>query len=138
MARFAYMVIVICKLFVWAVMWGGIVLAIRAIIDGQVFIGVLILLIGVPIALWVSRIILGVIQMVTVLPIAYVVGRSAEYFEYTNFQVAAAEELHSDRLSLRQGYVLLKMFEALPPRTPGEPVREGYELLGLYEALIRD
>jgi hypothetical protein len=68
---------VILKLVVYAVMWFGVYLGIRAVIDGRVGLGLVILFIGVPLALFVARLVLGVGQMIVLFPVALVTGRGA-------------------------------------------------------------
>jgi hypothetical protein len=126
---------VVLKLVVYAVMWFGVYLGIRALIDGRVGFGLLILFIGVPVALFVARLVLGVAQMIILFPLALLAGKKREFMEFSNFQLAVAESLGSNSLKLRQGRVLLRMFNELPPPSPGEPARSGAELLDLYDEI---
>jgi hypothetical protein len=126
---------VILKLVVYAVMWFGVYLGIRAVIDGRVGLGLVILFIGVPLALFVARLVLGVGQMIVLFPVALVTGKRREFMEFTNFQLAVAESLGTNSLKLRQGRAILRMFNDLPRPLPGQPARSGAELLDLYEEI---
>jgi len=135
MARIMFSVVVALKLIVYAVMWFGVYLGIRTVIDGRVGLGLLILFIGVPIALFVARLVLGVGQMIVLFPLALLTGRRREFMEYTNFQLAVSESLGTNSLKLRQGRIILRMFNELPPPAPGDPARSGADLLELYEEI---
>jgi hypothetical protein len=73
--------------------------------------------------------------MLILLPLSFLFRRRREFVEFTNFELAVAEEAGVDRLNLRQGYGLLRMFKEIPPPAPGEGVRSGQQLLRLYSAL---
>jgi hypothetical protein len=73
--------------------------------------------------------------MLLLFPVALVTGRKREMVEFTNFQLAVADQLGTDRLNLRQGRMLLRMFEQLPAGDPNRPARRGEELVELYEYL---
>ena len=128
-----FLTAVVGRVLMWGVMWLGIYLAIRAFMDGEVGIGVLILLIVIPLALFLGRIIVGIASMLFLIPLSFIVRRRREFNEYMNFQLAVVDSAGTDRLNLRQGRRLLRMFKEIPPPQPGEPARSGAELVALYE-----
>jgi hypothetical protein len=77
----------------------------------------------------------GIASMLFLIPLSFIVRRRREFTEFTNFQLAVADSAGTDRLNLRQGRMLLRMFKELPPPPPGAPARSGGELIALYEQL---
>lgn len=129
---------VVLKLLMWAVTALGLYVVVRALLDGEVLIALLLLFIIIPIVLWGARIVLTLSQIVVLVPLALVTRRMREFREFTSFQLAVVDSARMDRLNLRQGRKLLSMFKELPPPQPGQPTREGWELLALYENLHAD
>jgi hypothetical protein len=121
MARTMFLTNVVGKVLMWGVMWLGIYLAIRAFIDGEVVIGVVILLVVIPLALLAGRLIVGIATMLFLIPLSFIVRRRREFTEFTNFQLAVADSAGTDRLNLRQGRMLLRMFKELLRLHPVRP-----------------
>lgn len=138
MLRIWFALTVLLKLIVWGVMWVGIYVAVRALIDGEVVLGLVILIIVIPIALFVARVVLGLSLMIVLLPISILLRRRREFIEFSRFQLSVVDELGADRLTLRAGWRLMHEFKKLPPREPGAPAREGDELLALMEDIWED
>jgi hypothetical protein len=70
MARTMFLTTVVLKFVAWGVMAFGLYLAVRAFMDDEVGIGLLIVFIGIPVALWVTSIALGLASMIFLYPIA--------------------------------------------------------------------
>ena len=138
MARTMFTATVVLKMLMYAVMWFGVYLGVRALIDDRIGFGLLILFVGIPLALWATGLVLGIAQLVVLFPLALLLGKRREYMEYSNFTVAIVDVLGTDRLKLRQGRIILGMFNELPPPSPGAPARSGDELVELYEELHAD
>jgi hypothetical protein len=138
MAKTMFLTSAVGRVLMWGVIGLGIYLAIRALIDGEVFIALVILLIIIPVALWAGRLIVGIASMLFLIPLSFLVRRRREFNEFMNFQLAVVDAVGTDRLNLRQGRRLLRMFEELPPPQPGAPPRSGADLLDLYDVMHPD
>lgn len=135
MARIAFAFTVVLKVVMWALQLSGIALGVWALIQGEVVVGLVILVVVVPVLLAIATMALGLVQAVLLFPIAALLGRTREFLEYSNFTNAVVDDIGADRLTLRQGRQIVRMFRELPSGERGTPARSGGELLGLYESL---
>jgi hypothetical protein len=135
MARLWFGVLVVTKVILWGVIALGLYIALRALIDGEVGVALLIAFIVIPIALWIGSIVLGVVQLGLLYLLAIPLGKRRDLTEMTSFSVAVADAIGAQRMSLRAANQVRRMYEELPPRQPGQPTRSGPELIALYEHL---
>lgn len=138
MPKLMFATSVVMKVLMWALIAVGLYLAVRLLLDGRIGWALLVVFVIIPVALWGASLILALANLLLLYPIALITGRKRQMAEYTNFQLAVADEAGADRLNLRQGRILLRMYEELPPPRPGEPARSGDELVALYNELHPD
>lgn len=135
MAKTMFAASVVLKIVAWAAMALGLYLAVRALLDGEIFLALLLIFIIIPVGLGILAFALGIVQMLVITPIALLTGRTREMREFSKFQIEVAERAGAQRLTLRQGKILLGMFEEIPPGDPKQPPRSGAELVALYDEL---
>jgi len=125
------------KLIMWMLTALGLYVAVRLLLDGQWGWALLIVFIIIPFA---HTGIAFVLYAVTLLlyPIASLSGRRRELTEFTNFELAIADSVGADRLTLRAGKKVLDAFHELSPPAEGEPPRSGEELIALYNQMHPD
>lgn len=134
MASAAFVLRVVMKLIMWALMALGLYVALRLLLDGRWGWALLLVFIIIPFA---HTGVAFVLYAVTFLlyPIASLTGRRRELTEFKNFEGAVLDSMGTDLITLRSGKRILDAFHELPPPAEGEPPRSGEELIALYNQL---